>query len=290
MKNEFLAPSNIKSEEACFKSEINIVDQELNNLELNLPFSDRMDLARDLFDSLYDYNSKLRHQAEKKEMLEHLEATGEDNLKHYFLPDIPGGQGDTKKIREGYDRRATYSKTAQHIFVTVGQGEMWTISKDQNPYLKISMSECSSLIGEAEDKIVVAHISYSAFNQIEAVIDFMTKNGIKKENIFVVASQGAFQSERSKEDYNKRALTNKDYVERGVPLNHIQTFEYEPGDFISDNEKISRNLTQVLVSKEGYLKWSFDLKRVFKAGSFGAKEERIGDYKNEELVRFNPTL
>lgn len=285
MKNELEISLAPKPETARAQSGENIVDQELSALETELSFSNRMELARDLFEEVYNFKASTRRQKELEGMSKRQEAKADGILKHYFLPGIPGGEGDDKEIREGYDRRAEYTKTDNHVFINIGQGEMWVVPKENNPYFKISMSECSTIIGENENKLAVAHISYSALNEIEAVMDFMTKNNIPPNKIFAIASVGSFQSKQSEQDFHKRATTEESYLKQGIVPANILNFEYDPGEAISEKEKISHNLAQVLVSKDGFLKWRFDLKRTF--GGYSPREEIIGDYKDQEAVEFN---
>ncbi len=285
MKNELEISLAPKPETARVQSDGNIIDQELSTLETELSFSNRMELVRDLFEEVYSFKASTKRQKELAGMSRRQEAKVSGVLKHYLLPGIPGGEGDDKEIREGYDRRAEYTKTDKHIFINIGQGEMWVVPKETNPYFKISMSECSTIIGENGDNLAVAHISYSALNEIGAVMDFMAKNNITPDKIFAIASVGSFQAKQSERDFHKRATTEEAYLKQGIKPANIKNFEYDPGETISENEKVSHNLTQVLVSKDGFLKWSFDLKRTF--GGYSPREDIIGDCKDQEAIEFN---
>jgi hypothetical protein len=284
MRNELEFPRTPKSETTSPHLSENIIDQELSSLETELSFSDRMELVRDLFEEVCAFKASASREKELEGMCSTQEARAGGTLKHYFLPDIPGGDGDTKKIREGYDKYTKYIKTDNHVFINISQGTMWAILKENNPYLKISMSECSTIIGENKHELIVAHISYSALNEIEAVMDFMKKNNIPLNKIFAITSLKSSQSNKSEANLNDRATTKEPYLRHGISPDNILGFEYDPGSFISEKERVSHNLTQVLVGKEGFFKWSFDLKRTFGTSSY--QEEVIGEFRDQEVVKF----
>lgn len=194
----------------------NAIDAEFDALESDFPPEDRMELIRALFDEVFhpplSRENFYRH-------LSRIHEQGAGQIKHFFLPDIPGGTGDIKTIREGYDTRSEYLKSSHRMFVKVGQGEMWVIPKSEKPYFQISMSECSALVGADDNQIVIAHISYSAINEIQAAVEFMNNMGIRPKNIHAFASVGEFQNRRSIDEHTKRAVDGSVYTSfSSVPL------------------------------------------------------------------------
>ena len=206
-------------------------------------------------------------------------------LKHFFLPDIPGGEGDIKTIREGYDQRSEYLKSNKRIFLKIGQGEMWLFPKSENPYFQISLSECSAIVGTNEKNIVAAHISYSAIDQIQAVVTFMKNMGINLENIYVIASVGDFQKKRSEEEHRKRAFDSRVYIKMGIPESNISQFEFKSTKTKGDEGWLQKNLTQVVGCKDALFKYSFDLISTLSSSTRLLQEEKIGNYKDEEIIK-----
>jgi RNA recognition motif-containing protein len=137
-----------------------------------------------------------------------------------------------------------------------------------------------------DDKnFVIAHISYSTIDEIQAVIEFMNNMEIDPENIHVVASVGEFQKKRSENEYKKRAFNSNIYTALGVPESNIIQFEFEPGKIEQDGSWLSKNLTQVIGCNDALFKYSFDLKNTPCPGTEFPREERIGDYKDEEIIK-----
>ena len=263
----------------------NVIDDDFNYLEgegvTELPLEERVPFIIDTFDTVF--NPPL-HGFNSYKYVRYVEVESGGKIKHYFLPGIPGGGGDIATIREGYDSRAEYKKTQERMFVRVGQGEMWVIPKKENPYFLISMSECSAIIGSNNENMVIAHISYSAIDETEAVMEFMRDNSVPLENIHVVASVGEYQEKRSNEEYTKRVVNKEFYGNLGIQDSHIQTFEYTPRDRDSGG-MIQTNLTQIIGNPNELLKYSFDLEYVERPG-MSAREERLGDYNGITSVPF----
>lgn len=260
----------------------NAVDSEFEVLESNFSLEERMELTREIFEEVFN------PPISRNDFYKHIQRIRENEggkLKHFFLPDTPGGKGDIKVIREGYDSRAEYLKSAKRIFLKVGQGEMWVISKSENPYFQISMSECSAIVGTDDKNFVIAHISYSAINEIQAVVEFIKNMGISTENIHVVASVGEFQKRRSDDEYTKRAFDSNAYTALGIPESNISQFEFEPGKTEQDGSWLLKNLTQIIGCNDALLKYSFDLKNTPRLGIGFPREEKSGDYKNEEIIK-----
>jgi hypothetical protein len=258
----------------------NPVDTEFEELE-SFSLEDRMELTRELFGEVFNPPISADHIYEN---IERVRENGTGQLKHYFLPDIPGGKGDIKTIREGYDQRSEYLKSADRIFLKIGQGEIWIIPKSEKPYFQISMSECSTIIGTDNENLVIAHISYSAINEIQATVEFMKNLGINYENIQVVASIGEFQKKCSDNEYTKRAFDSSAYTDIGIPDSNISPFEFNPGKRAEDGSWLSQNLTQVIGTGEVLFQYSFDMQNTPRPGRMFPREKQSGDYKNEKII------
>ena len=264
----------------------NAIDDDFNYLEgegvTELSLEERIPFIIDTFDTVF--NPPLHGFNSYEEYVRYVEVESGGKIKHYLLPDIPGGEsgGDINTIREGCDWRVRYKKTQERMFVRVGQGEMWVIPKKENPYFLISMSECSAIIGFNNENMVIAHISYSAINETEAVMEFMRDNNIPLENIHVVASVGKYQEERSREEYTKRVVNKEFYTNLGIPDSHIQTFGYIPRDRTARG-MVQTNLTQIIGNPNELLKYSFDLEHVVHHGLSG-RDEKVEDYRDVTAV------
>jgi hypothetical protein len=260
----------------------NKVDSEFEALESEFSLEERMALTRVLFGEVFN------PPISRDDLYRHIRRVREQEggeIKHFFLPDIPGGEGDIKTIREGYDSRLEYFKSAERMFLKVGQGEMWVIPQSENPYFQISMSECSALIGTDGKNFVIAHISYSAINETQAVVEFMRNRGILPENIHIFASVGEFQKRRSDGEHTKRAFDSSAYTELGIPESNVRQFEFIPGKPEEDGSWLSKNLTEVTGCNDALFKYSFDVRNTPRPGMGFSREERIGNYKDEEIIK-----
>lgn len=267
--------------------EPNPVDKDFNSLEQDFAFADRLEMVRDLSAEIFYGQASERRQQDFSRGLKYPQATGQEGLRHYLLPDIPGGEGDIKSVREVYDSRARYIATPERVLIKVGQGEMWAIPKDKNPFMCASLSECSVLIGVNQNELVVAHISYSALNETEAALRFMDEKGITPEHVQAVASIGSYQAERSAKDFNKRAIDDAAYEKLGIKPEHIHAFAYQPEAPKPDGSWTGRNLTQVAISKDGFWRWSFDLENAQRSEFTLRRDGRLRTFNNEEAVEFD---
>ncbi|RMD52026.1 hypothetical protein D6827_00895 [Candidatus Parcubacteria bacterium] len=254
----------------------NKIDADFDALEA-LPLRERMDLTRELLAEVF--NPPLER-ADFNDFVQYEKAGYDISIKHFFLPGIYGGEGDVQTIREGYDERANYLATDRRTFLKVGQGEMWILSREKKPYFQISMSECSAVIGVGQNDIIVAHISYSARDQLEAVIRFMREQGVDFSKIYAIASVVDYQKKQAGND-KQRVVDIASYMEFGIPKGNIYEFEYYPD---SHHGSVLRNMTQIIGCNDAIFKYSYDLR--LKPGDFGVRpqEERIGGYKNEEII------
>ncbi len=288
IKKVFTSPeisfSNIENKEEPKERE-NVIDDDFKYLEgegvTELSLEERIPFIIDTFDTVF--NPPLHGFNSYEEYVRYVEVESGGKIKHYLLPGIPGGGRDITTIREGYDSRAEYKKTQERMFVRVGQGEMWVIPKKENPYFLISMSECSAIIGSNNENMVIAHISYSAIDETEAVMEFMRDNSVPLENIHVVARVGKYQEKRSKEEYTKRVVNREFYRNIGIQDSHIQTFEYTPRDRDSGG-MTQKNITQIIGNPNELLKYSFDLEYVERPRMSG-RDERVGGYRDITATR-----
>jgi hypothetical protein len=260
----------------------NTIDTEFKALESDFTLEERMELTREFFFEVF--NPPMSREDFYQHILR-IKEQGNGLIKHFFLPDIPGGKGDIKQIREGYDSRSEYLKSSDRLFVKVGQGEMWVIPKSEKPYFQITMSECSAIVGSDNQNFVIAHISYSAINEIQTAVEFMKNMGISSKNIHVVASVGEFQRKRSANDYTRRAFDSNAYIALGIPDSNISQFEFTLSNAEEDGSWVSQNLTQVIGTNDALFKYSFDLRNTPRPGIGLPREEKIGDYKDEEIIK-----
>jgi len=244
------------------------IDAEFNELESgDYSPEERLEMTRELVDEVFEQQKDVSYEKAKK---------GGD-LRHYVLPGIHGDDHrihDT--IRESYgdyrDPRTEYLRTKDRMFLKVGQGEMWVIPKSERVYFKVSMSECSTLIGQTDENIVVAHISYSESDVTEATLEFMQNNGVDFNDIQVIASVGEYQESQSQGQFAKARADKFTYMDLGIPESNIIPFEY----FFDDDTKVSHNLTQIIGTNDAIFKYSLDVR--------GVRDEQVGEYKNEEVI------
>lgn len=279
MTSETYSPENIQ------KQPSNNVDDEFDSLESDFNFSERMDIARDIFEELYNLDSTFYMNSEFRGMIKAETANGENGVKHFLLPSFPSKE-EVNKIKESYGSRANYLTSEKRMFLKLGQGEMWSIPKNENPYVKVSMSECSLLVAEDDENLHIAHISFSETHQIEATLEFLESRGIDREDILAIASTGDIQVKNNEKGYESRAVNKDDYLRLGLLPENIMQFEYSLGEQIDKDTRIVKNITQALITREGIMKWSQDIKKTSIAGSIFPREERFGDYKDQEIRKF----
>ncbi len=258
----------------------NAIDHEFDTLEKEFKLEERLPLVRALFEDVLNPPLDRQTYAEQSRLVE---ADGREGIKHFFLPDIPGGEynQDIKTIREGYDNRAKYIKTPEHIFCKIGQGEMWIIPKKFKPYFRISLSECSAMIADDGENLIIAHISYSAINEIQATAVFMQQHGIDPKNIKVIASIGKFQAQQSAQNYTKRDTDTSTFTDLGIPRKNITAFEFSLAKERTPNGNLKMyNLTHVLGCNEALFKYNFDL-----VNERGGRERIEGEYREEEIIK-----
>lgn len=282
----------------------NQLDLEFDSLETEFSGHDRLLMTRQLMEKIFRPDVKKIYRRfienEKGEIvpnknypkekfqnsLQTKMARAGGPLKHFFLPDIPGGEGSLQNIREAYDNRANYLKSDQHLFMKIGQGEMWTIPRQENPYLLVSMSECSALIGKTADKLFVAHISFSLLNQIEKTIKFMQAQGVELANIYAIASTGAQQTQKTQQNSEKRATSTQNYLDLGIPPKNIQEFSYNLGPDDGLGRSTMENLTEIIICNDKIFKYSFDLLNDKYAKGAYHQTFVEDSYRDEKIIEF----
>jgi hypothetical protein len=284
---------------------INPLDAEFDTVETELDGHDQLVMTRQLMEEIFRPGAKTEYrqfieneqgelipnknyQKEKFErFLKNERARGNNQLKHFLLPEIPGGTGDLKTIREHYDERSNYLKSERHLFARVGQGEIWIVPCQENPYLLVSMSECSALIGKTDEKIIIAHISYSMPKQISATIEFMKTQGIQTDSIYAIASTGQHQTKRAQTNLEERFTSSKDYLDLGLLPQNIKEFSYDFGPDDRLGRSTMRNLTELIVCNDGIFKYSFDLLNDRYAQGAYFQTFIDGSYRDEEIVKMS---
>ncbi len=97
------------------------MDSEFKILESDFSLEERTELTGELFEKVFNppisRDNLYRH-------IQRVHENEKDKLKHFFLPDVPGRESGIKTIRQGYDSRSEYLKSAGRVFLKVGQGEM----------------------------------------------------------------------------------------------------------------------------------------------------------------------
>ncbi len=202
-------------------------------------------------------------------------------MQQYYLYDIgsstPGE--DIHTIRPGYSDNYPLTVTPEHAFGKVAQGMMVVIDRDRGPYLHIGASECSALIAVQPDKLWVAHVSYSMTIAAEQVVEQMRQAGVTADQLYAVASVGAYQEQMAAARSGEfaRRLTLDDYARLGVAPDHLASFEWSVDP---DNPNINHNLARILVSNQSaYVKLA-DYRSELQAGFM--RDEQIGP--DRELV------
>ncbi len=177
-----------------------------------------------------------------------------------------------------------YFKTAniddeEHVlatFIPVHQGVMYVVDERANPLFRFTMSTCTAMAAKVPDgRLVVAHISESYLNEIDAFMKFSQSLGIRAKDVRVVASVGNVQEKKEYieafGDFNIRATKMEDYTSRGILPNHIQTFEYKG----LDEQEIRRSLAYVMIDTYGMYTDQFDYNK------------KVEDEKKSSLKRSN---
>ncbi|GEM_PF-2778601 len=282
----------------------NQLDLEFDSLETEFSGHDRLLMTRQIMEEIFRPDVKKTYrwfiENEKGEIvpnknypkekfagsLQNKMARAGGPLKHFLLPDIPGGSGDLQSIREAYDSRNLYKKSDRHLFMKIGQGEMWAIPRQENPYLLVSMSECSTLVGKTTDKLFVAHISFSLTKQVTETVKFMQAQGVEINNIYAIACTGTYQEQKAQQNHERRATQIQDYLDLGLPPQNITEFSYNLGPDDGLGRFTMKNLTEIIICNDGIFKYSFDLLNDQYAPGAYHQTFVEGSYRDEEIITF----
>ena len=142
--------------------------------------------------------------------------------------------------------------------------------------MRASMSQCSTLIADLGDGVLVAHISYSEREPLEAILTELDHRGVPSDQRYVVASQTPDTAASS----IPRIDDPEEYVALGIPANNIYTFPYH---FEHAEQSMHRGLTQVLVTGDGFYTWSFDQ---LPSSQSADRNRPDAAYRDERAVRF----
>jgi hypothetical protein len=271
----------------------NIIDAEFSEIENGgYSLEEQADLVRTVLDDLEHFDSPLRKKADKARAIDIKYPDGRDGIKHFYLPaDFAGMPPEFSSIytdiTEKYDSGAYCQTTGKHTTAKVRQGKMWVIPKRMNPYLEVSMSECSFMTAKAPmtGDLIAAHISYSQLPAIESVMRFMSEKGIRPEDIKIIASVGEYQERRAKDVFPMRAKI-EDYKKLGIQEQNLLPFVYSGSTKIDDDSRLSRGITKGIVGNSFLFAYSHDLLTEYRnTALFSAKETRVGGYKQERVLQ-----
>lgn len=258
----------------------NIVDNEFRDFE-DFTKEDQAEFMRDLFDNVFN-NS--RYEDGRDQFIKDKLATGNNDIRHYFLPNIPGGRGSITEIREGYDSRTEYNHTDERMFIRIGQGEMWILPKSRNPYFKVSMSECSTLVGETEDNLIVAHISFSEVDQFHKTLRFMIENGVDANTIQAIVSVGEYQASKNEVLLTPRIDNVDYYIQSGLNPANITPFEYFPGRS-DENGMLLKNITQVYGNSQSLFAYTEDYNQRLNPYGFGVIQDLLPNTTTTQILK-----
>lgn len=230
---------------------IDLIHEELEAIQA-LEFADRLPYLRTTFDDAFAGRGLVMQRAWADHQIDFCTADPSSPHRHFLLPGIPGASDDVDTIRESYDDRADFLKGKSHDFIRVGQGEMWVVPKERAAIMQTSMSECSTLVADLIDGVLVAHISYSEREPFTTIMTELDHLGVPNEHRYVVASMNA----HGVDPPISRVQTTDEYEELGIPPQNIIAFEYA---FDSDSDTQFKGLTQALITADGLYAWSFDL-------------------------------
>ena len=257
----------------------NTVDQDFEYLEKELPFAERMREARDLIEDMSNKNSSYK-QAWSKKMIQHLHPLSCKELNSFFLPSSPA-EDSLRKIKYDKTSHDIGYVSEKHKFIDINQCCVWQLPKKENIYSKTLLSECSLLVGNNEENIIVAHVSFSYVYQLDAAIKFMKENGINSEEIFVIAS---IDPDTTADNIERATIES--YVNNGIPSSNIKTFKYAIN---RNNDKSPAvydltNMACIITCNDGLGVWNFDIQETFENGRF--RYFNRSQFKNESIIKF----
>lgn len=258
----------------------NSIDADFDALEREFVPEEYLIYLREAFSDMLNRETAFSCSPEYECSLTRLYADGRQHgLRHYYLPGIPFESTDLQTIREGYGKNADYMRTEKRCFIRVRQGEMWMVDKTRQPHFSVAISECSVLVADCVDTLVVAHISFSDKLATDAVVERVLRSGAALEHVYVVASVGEDQAARNREHYMQRYAYVDEYMGLGIPERNIMPFVYE-GATMRDGRQVLEGLARVTVGSQGILTSDFDVELQLDPWSRTWNERMTGSYRN----------
>jgi hypothetical protein len=251
-----------------------VLGDEFDYLETDpsIDFDTKMEFALMLCEDVF-YDGDKPYDLIQNGELKRTKPDGHGLIKHWYLPkafpDINPEQ--CRQIRESYEDydgkyfpdMMSYYENGDRILLRAEQGVVWELPKSLNPYAVVGMSTCTAVVGETDDKLVVAHVDFSEKESLRQTMELLRTRGVASERIYAVASVGETQEEHNAGlgDWrtSERATSVADYEAMGIPPENIIVFQYSHKK-VDDERRIydSHNLARVLVTKDGIAKWVFD--------------------------------
>ncbi len=269
--SEGIPPEKIEKEPTSF------IDEKIADIEAEPDLFIRAQKSRDFFEEFFrdkEYDP-VWEKAIKEKAIEVVDTEAGGGAQAFSL--LTG-----KEILGTGNGPHYYTKTSEHILRNVPQGNLWRAPRIQSPYLRTSMSTCSTLVGITKDDLFVAHVEYSKAKETEVVMKIFKDAGVVPENIFGVAS---LDSSSNNPSYLAAA---EEYHALGIPEENLFSFEFKREEkanpYFRDGAK-DKNITQVLVTRDFIFQYSFDIVTVGVSMGIGELSEiRSGEYKNEKVV------
>jgi hypothetical protein len=127
------------------------------------------------------------------------------------------------------------------------------IKKSENPYILMTMSECTAIVGETDDDIYAIHVGMSERDAIKKYLQLLEDRGVSRQRTYAVASVGEPQYQAQKlewYDYTKIEDVSE-LTAQGVPEENIIPFKY------IENGR-HQMLTGVVVTKDYLSQYYFE--------------------------------
>lgn len=157
----------------------------------------------------------------------------------YLLPEIPAFLWDDTRpfdsVREFPEMHDEYFQTDEHMLMEIPQCYMVRIPKNRSPFLYMTLSECTAIVGRTSTDIYAAHVGYGMTNQVEGVIDHLVASGVKHEDIQVVANligdEPGFDPAEDLGTYpapERRLLTKAAFMKYGIAEENLIAYADRP--------------------------------------------------------------
>lgn len=174
-----------------------------------------------------------------------------------------------------------YFSSSERTFLRVDQCYGWAVEKQKKPYFRLTMTDCSCLVGVTDSHIFVFHIGYSEHVQLEAAIKYFEQQGVALEKVFGVVNLNDGNAG------GPRATKFEDYLQYGIIEKNMLSFSYTvEGKKTADGSalRILKDMVDLVITPSALLVSRFDLQQT--NGPYGILENRIGGYKDEEILQF----